>query len=189
MNKSVIIGYLTFLIVLSTITFISINSNAQVKVYKIGEKGPAGGWIIYDKGNNAGGWRYLEAAPEDQGKVVWGCYKESIPGAKGTAIGAGKSNTRTIEENCDEESAAKLCTAYKGGGKNDWFLPSRDELNLIYTNLYKAKVGGFAYQGYQAYWSSSEIDATSAWNQDFFNGFKGYLRKKHESWVRAVRAF
>jgi hypothetical protein len=33
--------------------------------YKIGDTGPAGGFVFYDKGNNSGGWRYLEAAPED----------------------------------------------------------------------------------------------------------------------------
>ena len=34
---------------------------------KVGDKGPAGGIIFYDKGNDSGGWRYLEAALEDAG--------------------------------------------------------------------------------------------------------------------------
>ena len=33
--------------------------------YNIGDIGPAGGYIIYDKKSYAGGWRYLEAAPAD----------------------------------------------------------------------------------------------------------------------------
>src|SRR4051794_30821853 len=37
--------------------------------------------------------------------------------------------------------AAKLCRDYKGGGKNDWFLPAKDQLNVLYSQ--KAIVGGF----------------------------------------------
>ena len=39
--------------------------------YKVGDIGPAGGYIFYDKGNNDNGWRYLEAAPADM-KVING---------------------------------------------------------------------------------------------------------------------
>jgi hypothetical protein len=35
------------------------------KVYKVGDFGPGGGWIFYDKGKISNGWRYLEAAPVD----------------------------------------------------------------------------------------------------------------------------
>lgn len=40
-------------------------------VYQVGKVGPAGGYIFYDKGNDEGGWRYLEAAPADM-KVING---------------------------------------------------------------------------------------------------------------------
>lgn len=33
--------------------------------YHVGDVGPAGGLVVYDKGNNAGGWRFIEAAPAD----------------------------------------------------------------------------------------------------------------------------
>jgi len=36
-----------------------------IPAYSIGETGPAGGLIFYDKGNNSDGWRDLEAAPAD----------------------------------------------------------------------------------------------------------------------------
>jgi hypothetical protein len=64
-------------------------------VYKIGDKGPAGGWIFYDKGNNSGGWRYLEAAPrETEFKAEWG-RNISVDGTS-LDVGTGKANTQRI---------------------------------------------------------------------------------------------
>jgi len=48
------------------------------------------------------------------------------------------------------------------GGKDDWFLPSKDELNEM--NIRKTTIGGFT-DDY--WWSSSEIYATKAWQQNF----------------------
>ena len=39
--------------------------------YKVGDIGPAGGYIFYDRGYYQDGWRYLEAAPADM-KVING---------------------------------------------------------------------------------------------------------------------
>jgi uncharacterized repeat protein (TIGR02543 family) len=151
--------------------------------------GPAGGLIFYDKGSVSDGWRYLEAAPSDQstGGAEWGCYETSIPGADGTAVGTGKQNTIDIENGCPTAGiAARLCTSYDGGGYDDWFLPSRDELNLMYENLKVAGVGGFAGD---RYWSSSEVNATHARDQDFSNGGQHSNYKSLTLRVRAVRAF
>jgi hypothetical protein len=44
----------------------------SVGTYKIGDRGPAGGWIFYDKGVISDGWRYLEAAPvEMEFRTTW----------------------------------------------------------------------------------------------------------------------
>lgn len=156
--------------------------------FKIGSQGPAGGIIFYDKGSYSDGWRYLEAASEDQSVIAkWGCYGKSIPGATGIAVSTGKSNTKALLENCGEANmAAKLCTAYRGGGKSDWFLPSKDELNLMYTNLKKNGVGSLASA---TYWSSSEGSANVAWAQSFSSGYKDDYNKYSTGYVRAVRAF
>lgn len=42
------------------------------QVYQIGETGPAGGTIFYDKGSYSNGWRYMEVAPSHQGDAKWG---------------------------------------------------------------------------------------------------------------------
>jgi hypothetical protein len=81
--------------------FIS-ETKALNKIYKVGERGPAGGWIFYDKGNKTGGWQYLEAAPSDYNDFTeWGCVGTSpMPDAHGIAIGTGKNNTQAIVNSC-----------------------------------------------------------------------------------------
>ncbi len=175
------------------------------KQYKIGDRGPAGGWVFYDKGNYDSGWRYLEAAPEDQGRTKWGCYGKKVGGALNTTIGTGKANTEAILRNCPEETqpkvflserrfnAARLAASYRGGGKSDWYLPSKDELHEIYKNLARKGIGNFGnipFVGGEFYWSSSEVNAFQVWTHGFDylghqnDGYKnGFFR------VRAIRTF
>jgi hypothetical protein len=68
---------------------------------------------------------------------------------------------------------------------DDWFLPSKDELNELY--LQKTLVGGF--EAYM-YWSSSEINEELAWSQDLGLGFQSpWFTKIFSFYVRPVRAF
>ncbi|MBN1534839.1 MAG: DUF1566 domain-containing protein [Spirochaetes bacterium] len=161
--------------------------SAQEKTYAIGSRGPAGGWIFYDSGSSSGGWRYLEAAPEDQGRAVWGCKGKTIPGAQGAAIGDGRKNTASILKHCgDEDTAAVKVSAYRGGGKNDWFLPSIDELKAMYENLHMKAIGDFIDQ---CFWSSTEGGTDSAWAHDFYEGDRYRSERDRPSRVRAVRSF
>jgi len=182
---------------------------AQWTPYVIGDTGPAGGYIFYDKGSyykadftivkaagngtvpinpNYDGWRYLEAAPYDQStSTEWGCYEVSISGAGGTAVGTGEQNTIDIEAGCTTpNTAADLCANLSLGGYTDWFLPSKDELNLMYENLKVFGVGSFADS---TYWSSSEYSANYAWYQGFYAGYQLSYYKYSTDRVRAVRAF
>ncbi len=161
--------------------------------YSIGNEGPAGGLVFYDKGFYSDGWRYLEAAPSDIGKFVFGYYrpdgsKRFIVGTS-TAFGSGSYNTEALVDAMNLEGcAAKKCFDYVYGPYDDWYLPSKDELNLMYENLCKKGLGSFADYGY-GYWSSSEDDASHAWGQYFsFGNQYGYGRDS-ECRVRPVRAF
>ena len=161
---------------------------AQWAHYVLRDTGPAGGYIFYCKGGYSHGWRYLEAAPSDQSAIApWGCYGTLIPGADGTAVGTGEQNTIDIEAGCTTPgTAADICANLDLGGYSDWFLPSKDELNLMYENLKVFGVGGFAVY---YYWSSSEYLASIAWLQYFGNGHQYYNAKDDTYRVRAVRAF
>ena len=160
--------------------------------YAVGDTGPAGGWIFYDKGSYSDGWRYLEAAPSDQStEIQWYNGSYVVTGATDTAIGTGQANTTAIVAIQGAGSyAAQLCNDLIVGFHSDWFLPSKDELAAMRTNLAstvadRAKYG-FAYS---YYWSSSEIFAFYAWNQAFLDGGQYYGSKGDTGLVRAVRAF
>jgi len=165
-----------------------------------------GGIVFYilqpgDIGYIAGQVKGLIAAPTDQASgVEWGCYGTLISGADGTAIGTGNQNTIDIEAGCITPGiAADICANYTDGTYSDWFLPSKDELNLMWTNLADSdgdgvnngvtdpnNLGGFATGGY---WSSTENDNGSAWVQYFDNGDQFNNYKTNYFNVRAVRAF
>lgn len=158
--------------------------------YKI-RKGPAGGWVFYDKGEDTYGWRYLEAAPAstEWESVKWGSEQYKIGGTK-ESIGSGKTNTEKLikRQGRGDTYAAQLCDALVYGGYSDWFLPSIKELDLMYKNLKAAGVGGFAAN--DTYWSSTEGSAAkNAYYQYFGSGRKIGLNKRYKYRVRAVRAF
>jgi len=152
-----------------------------------------GGIVAYifqsgDPGYVADEQHGLIAATADQsGWKQWYNGSYVATGATGTAIGTGQANTTAIVIVQGAGSyAAQLCNDLTEGGYNDWFLPSKDELNKLYIN--KVAIGGFADWHY---WGSSEINAYSAWIQYFgMNGGGQYNYYKNFTFrVRAVRAF
>jgi len=158
--------------------------------YSIGDAGPAGGLIFYDKGSYSNGWRYLEAAPSDQSSSApWGCEGTLINGADGTGIGLGAQNTIDILAGCSTAGiAARLCDQLVLNSYSDWFLPSKDELSQMYLNLKANGLGGFANNWY---FSSSEYSSGHAWHQNFSTGQQDQSGAKEVTPypVRAVREF
>jgi len=163
--------------------------------YEPGDVGPAGGLIFYKNPNPAENWRYLEAAPVDQSAgAKWGCFRRLIAGARGTAVATGKQNTADMLAACSERgTAADLCANYNLNGIGGWFLPSRDELDLMYRNLKAAGIGDFCDSGMTdnaTYWTSSQVTADMAHHIDFpDNGRQHYDDKDFSRRVRAIRAF
>lgn len=164
----------------------------QVFKYKVGDKGPGGGFIFFvDKDNQYPGFTYLEAAPTDAsaGELWCNRFDTSIPatgGWAGKGVGKGQANTTAMLGGCTS-GAAKAADLYLTATKSDWFLPSLGELMLMYTNLLQAGVGGFF--AYSAYWSSTESDSYNGWAQFFNYGTQFNLSKNGTYPVRAVRAF
>jgi hypothetical protein len=160
-----------------------------VAVWKVGEPGPAGGLVFYDKSKTTKGWRYLEAAPEDASSGIrWDNGGDNVDVKTDTEIGSGKANTEAIlAAQGSGRYAAQLCYSLNTGGFSDWFLPSKEELNLLHTVLATNGLGGFAKE---YYWSSSQCDGIGfAWKKGFGSGNPGIGRKYDGRYVRAVRAF
>jgi hypothetical protein len=141
----------------------------------------------------------LLCAIEDQSSgIQWFNGSYTITNATATAVGTGQANTnKIIKEQGETETnyAAGLAKAYTAGGNNDWFLPSKDVLNLMYTNKATinttATANGGSSLSSSMYWSSTEYGDTTAWCQHFGQvGKNQYSQGKSDKYtVRAVRAF
>jgi hypothetical protein len=195
--------WLSMLLLFSSALFLTSceKDEAKPKVegeYALGDKGPAGGFIFYINPNyQTDGWRYLEAAPADLGEMTWGTVNFAVQGAKGTAVGTGEQNTMDIVvSDPSDNTAADACANYSivtdGVTYDDWFLPSRDELEEIFNNLRLKGVGNFYLNEnneYEAYWTSSQADAEQCWGKCFETLITMGGLKEYPLYVRPVRAF
>jgi hypothetical protein len=167
-----------------------------VPVYRTGDTGPAGGIVFFDMGFYMDGWRYLEAAPQDfPTRVKW--TTEGIGTfSTETGVGTGKQNTSYLVSflggKGETMRAAQVVSVPEYGGYGDWFLPSIDELNLMYENLKKQRIGDFSNN---VYWSSSGgiTHGTNwnlvAWQKNFSDGTQNRVDCSVDGLVRAVRRF
>jgi hypothetical protein len=80
----------------------------------------------------------------------------AVTGATGTALGAGRANTNILINPIYASSAAQFCNGYLGGGYNDWYLPSTEELVKMNNN------GQFP-SAVTAAWTSTEVDEFEAY--------------------------
>ena len=128
---------------------------------------------------------YVVNSMDLSSSIVYG--PETVTGATGTALGTGAANTATIKAAYGDlpytSYAAGLAASISDGGYTDWYLPSSDELNKLYENLIPAGVG------YNAYWSSTESNATDAYAQFFSYGASLPAGKINAWYVRAIRSF
>jgi len=156
--------------------------------YRVGDTGPAGGIIFYDKGSNSGGWRYLEAAPvEAEFQAVWTVRRTPVDGTQAN-IGSGRKNTQLIVETFRQTSGEWDTAAQKAvdlvfNGFNDWFLPSRAELDQMYGNLKRKNLGEFKNEWY---WASS-MSGDYSDRQDFSEGRLDNGNSTYKYYVRPIR--
>jgi hypothetical protein len=162
---------------------------AVVTTYTVGQSA-LGGKIAYilqpaDPGYDASFQKGLVVTTADISTgAEWGCYGTSI--STSTAIGTGNQNTINIMAGCATAGiAARLCGNLVQGGYDDWYLPSKGEINKLWIN--RVAIGGFTNT---IYWSSSESDANDAWDQSFNDlGDQFPFPKDGTNYVRAVRSF
>lgn len=172
--------------------------------YVVGDTGPGGGIITrymaigfgvegYGTPGQLGYFEsytayYIEAAPEDFTNI-WGPPGVNIPGITtnttlstimNTGLGKGRKDTAIIIDYTTNiinqpNTAARLCAEATFGGKDDWFLPSLQEMSTSILN--------------GEYWSSSQFDNNNAWRASNTSSTYIQANKASTLLVRAVRAF
>ena len=146
-----------------------------------------GGIIFYLDGTGCHG--LVAKTTDEAGTYQWSSTNFQTwayaSGIYGGAQNTKKSIARAIAESrtCP---AASVCDNLVSGGYTDWYLPSKDELDMMYVNLHLQGLGNFQTN---FYWSSTEYDTRFAWLQYFLNGFQDGSVKDFTVNVRAVRAF
>jgi hypothetical protein len=127
---------------------------------------------------------FIVATSDQSASAEWGCWGTSM-GAGSGAVGMGQANTTQIVNNCSTEGiAARLCNDLVLNGYSDWYLPSLNELNILYIN--REPLGGFE-SGF--YWSSTENGSYVAYHEYLNGGSQDYDQKLYGNRVRAIRTF
>tara|TARA_B100001741_G_scaffold43686_1_gene31787 strand:+ start:2876 stop:5104 length:2229 start_codon:yes stop_codon:yes gene_type:complete len=173
----------------------------------------AGGIVFYIDGSGEHG---LVASDEDitegqyftefQSGFRWGCTGQDYTGAEGTTLYTGYQNSQFIvdfteTQNCLAQiTAAEKCLSYVHNGYDDWYLPSKDALLLMWSTIgpgpggTSGNIGDFIVG--TSYWSSSEgdVNLNTAWSVIFYdynnsNGYPSDTGKTNLNKVRAVRSF
>tara|TARA_R110000772_G_scaffold266940_1_gene390129 strand:- start:732 stop:1250 length:519 start_codon:yes stop_codon:yes gene_type:complete len=145
---------------------------------------PFGGGIIY--------YLYKGSDGLEHGLIV--SKTESTAAWQNTATATGSDRTWDGEYNTNlmTDSPAKDYVTSLGAG---WYLPSIDELNLLFDNRYSAQkalneiAGADLLSSTTTYWSSSESSITNASYFFFNSGGSGTTNKINTSLVRAIKSF
>ncbi len=189
---------------------------ARSASYGLGDIGPGGGLVFLI----SGGLTY-EMAPKNWNDptnpsatdpVLTWCDDRTtnVSAASGTAVGTGAANTAAMAASvaCSSNAAAAVrAYAPSGTSAGQWFLPSKDELTAMCNysrNPSSPPSGGcspltqdatFASNNYgfssNYFWSSSQVDALSAYSRNFVDGADniGYKDNSYPQLVRPIRAF
>lgn len=139
----------------------------------------------------------MYTTPADAGLFAWNDGNPTgYTTTNQTSTVTGQANTAAligIDSNGDvggvqPHRAAQHCADLMAHGQSDWYLPARDELNVLWVN--RAAIGGFDLSGsYPAGWyrSSSENGNTNARLQNFGDGSQFSIWKDDAMSVRCVR--
>lgn len=103
----------------------------------------------------------------------WGGFEIST-GVKYTEVGTGLDNTNEIigmNPQADKKgwnTVWKMIKRFRKSHSDNWFLPSKDELNLVFKA--RGNLNNLSIIKDNNYWSSSENSRSLAWYQSFYDG-------------------
>lgn len=166
----------------------------------IGEK--FGGGVIFHLYRDSTGTEHglIIAANDISISTSWDSTPSCLAGtcvnvryAESTYNGSGNS-TAIVNDVNSPLTAAAQCIAYSSGGFTDWYMPSLQELNMLWNNLFDVNrtmesMANAQTMRFAVYWSSTEVDAIGAWNFSFMTGQASYWDKIATYNLRAIRKF
>jgi|SRR5690554_412395 len=143
------------------------------------------GNMTIPSGVDAGIYAIIMAGTEGQSTTTrqWKVRTDSTPNTE--SLIDGLANTYAmVAAGIDDHPAAKWCIDYAGGGFSDWYLPSKDELNLAWVNRFDLDALAMPAE---YFWSSSQNSANYGWRQTFSSGSQNSYNKTNAYRVRPVR--
>jgi hypothetical protein len=163
--------------------------------HSIGEQ--FGGGVIFHLWKDTSNIEHgLIAATTDIGtSQVWSNIISEI-GTSSQNKWNGSSNSNAIVGQAGHTtSAAKACLDLVSGGQTDWYLPSIDELVLLWDAHYDVDktlstiIGAMSLSFGNSYWSSTESSYFNAWGLNFATSIPISTNKNTIVNIRAIRSF
>ncbi len=180
------------------------NTPAPGYTYEIGQYVSTQGGVIFHRYIDSGVQNYLVVDTTDFPVGPWSNITTPSIGPTAQSTWDGLSNSNAIVGQGATSGAAKLCLDLVSLGKNDWYLPSLDELSLLWHNRFNVNktlsgnssfgpISGASELNFSSsYWSSTEstFGGAVAWCFSFGSG-NGTLVNKSDSFTntRAIRKF
>jgi hypothetical protein len=170
-------------------------SSTQGFLHYIGEE--YGGGVIYQVWKDKNGKEHglIVALNNQSSSYTWSNVTTVLVGSSAQSIIDGVNNSDAIISQIGHSlSAAKLCLDLVSGGMSDWYLPAREELNMLWANRFivnksLTSITGASAIANSGYWSSTEFSNGSAWAVNFDDGKTEATTKGITLNVRAIRAF
>jgi len=128
----------------------------------------------------------------------WSNVYQVFIGPSAQSLWDGLSNSNAIVAQVGHtQSAASLCLNSTNSGYNDWYLPSIQEIDLLWNNYFNvsrtlSQISGATQMQQVNYWSSTEGEYDGAYILIFAINYQinySYPLKNNTYYVRAIRAF
>ena len=160
------------------------NFSSFTTTYKIGDTGPLGGMILYDKGNFFGGWRYLEVSPLNFNNTIELLNDVSKLDAMVPALLSDLYNTHIILDWSGDVEVGTQSKLNVVGNKNRFF--NGEEFNLMNQDIIRDLSDRLLGEGN---WASTLYDKYNSMGLNFKSNNFSLKYKGNTYWVRAVMAF
>tara|TARA_R110002096_G_C14379974_1_gene705618 strand:- start:137 stop:787 length:651 start_codon:yes stop_codon:yes gene_type:complete len=166
--------------------------NSGILLSDIYGKTYKGGHIFYLDTNTGKGM--VTGFQDNSSGMVWGGC--NYPNVTSSELWSGQDNTTELATYCDSEyvgdNPIKVCLSLEKNGYSDWFLPSKNELIEMTTNLFGME--GIYFGATSGYWSSSNIDFDKIWTVSAYDSnstetYKNPSYNPYDHRVRAIRYF